>query len=341
MSNFGIKTDDTGSYGVMTLGTQEVAHYGGANGDNSGQLAGFRNVLINGDMRIGQRGTTTIAIAGAVTFLVDRFFAYPSGANVTLNQTQGTGAFSHALTVNGNTGCTQIQLTQRIESANIYGVAGTIMTFSGKIYSSVAFTPTWAIDSANSLDTYSGGATNVAFGSFPALSVGWNNVTFSFATNAVCNNGYQLSIFLGPTGLGVQKGITGFQLEAGSIATPFEHRPIGLELALCQRYLPSQSSIGGTAFYPGQCFTGTTGFIPIPFDVKARAIPTGIQVVGAGSYTVNQPNGVGVVVSVAYNTGSISGGGLSFSGATGLASGNATCLGITAGSTLIWTGCEL
>lgn len=29
---------------------------------------------------------------------------------------------------------------------------------------------------------------------------------------------------------------TGWQLEEGSVATPFEHRPIGLELALCRRY---------------------------------------------------------------------------------------------------------
>lgn len=123
--------------------------------------------------------------------------------------------------------------------------------------------------------------------------------------------------------------------------TSMEIRPIGVELDLCKRYLPSQNVAAGTvAFYSGQVFTANTGFIPIPFDVEARAAPTGITVMGAGGYTVNQAAGAGSIVAVAFNTGSTSGGGLAFSGAAGLVAGNATCLGITAGA-LLWTGCEL
>ena len=39
---------------------------------------------------------------------------------------------------------------------------------------------------------------------------------------------------------------TNIQLEPGPVATPFEHRPIGTELALCQRYLEASGTPGTT-----------------------------------------------------------------------------------------------
>jgi hypothetical protein len=43
--------------------------------------------------------------------------------------------------------------------------------------------------------------------------------------------------------------IAGMQLEPGPVCTPHEHRPIGTELALCQRYF---QAITGTEYYHGQ-----------------------------------------------------------------------------------------
>jgi len=51
--------------------------------------------------------------------------------------------------------------------------------------------------------------------------------------------------------------ITGVQLEAGSVATPFEHRQYGQELALCQRYY--WQSHEGTKGSPSGSVIGTTG----------------------------------------------------------------------------------
>jgi hypothetical protein len=64
--------------------------------------------------------------------------------------------------------------------------------------------------------------------------------------------------------------IAGVQLEEGSYATPFEQRPIGTELALCQRYFQ---------YYPGNwtnagyTTSGTAQVITTPLPVPMRTSP--------------------------------------------------------------------
>jgi len=76
--------------------------------------------------------------------------------------------------------------------------------------------------------------------------------------------------------------ITGVQLEVGTVATPFEHRSYGEELALCQRYFQSTYEQGvapGTATTVGGIFSSTSAqnnyaAIPIQFPVKMRSAPS-------------------------------------------------------------------
>ena len=59
------------------------------------------------------------------------------------------------------------------------------------------------------------------------------------------------------------------QLEEGSVATPFENRPYGLELSLCQRYY--QTWLGFLDTYNQ---TGQQVRIAVPFRVSMRTVPT-------------------------------------------------------------------
>lgn len=63
------------------------------------------------------------------------------------------------------------------------------------------------------------------------------------------------------------------QLEEGSVATPFENRPYGLELSLCQRYAwySNESIVGMINVYPGGAQQVST---TIKYPVMMRVIPT-------------------------------------------------------------------
>ena len=70
--------------------------------------------------------------------------------------------------------------------------------------------------------------------------------------------------------------ITGLQLELGSVATDFEHRSFGQELALCQRYFISLES-GSTIFPSPNVYMATQ------FPTTMRADPTVVATPGAGT----------------------------------------------------------
>ena len=60
---------------------------------NTRSALGFRNRIINGDMRIDQRNagaSQTFTAAAALAYSVDRFYGYCTGANVTGARVAGT-----------------------------------------------------------------------------------------------------------------------------------------------------------------------------------------------------------------------------------------------------------
>ena len=80
--------------------------------------------------------------------------------------------------------------------------------------------------------------------------------------------------------------ITGVQLELGSVATDFEHRSYGEELALCQRYyenIQDQPSGSETLIGVGFGYTGDRVMANYKYQVEKRVAPSVTHVGSVGS----------------------------------------------------------
>jgi hypothetical protein len=114
-------------------------------------------------------------------------------------------------------------------------------------------------------------------------STGWTNTNARYTTN-------QIETFASTSGATFD--LCGVQLEVGSVATPFEHRSYGDELARCERYLQIIRSCDGESYGSSTSLTGS-----IHYRTVMRANPT-VEVTGAlrwarpfyGNLTQNSAN---------------------------------------------------
>ena len=266
---------------------------------------GFKNLIINGDMRIDQRsngGNRSISGGGAVyTYGVDRWFGYLNGGSGFMTQTLDSGLYYVRLF---SSSFSNAILGQRIEAQNSAHLAGQTVTLSFRMASYTTSNVTWAVSYANTTDAFGTQAspTVTAIKSGIVATTGsLTNYSVTFAVPAAATTGLQI-LFTTPTALGVVLSLTNVQLELGSNATPFERRPIGTELALCQRYyyrLRPDTSATTKAVGFGWCTSTTTAFIQIRYPVPLRTNPSAIETTGtAANYGVFSQTGSGIFCSV-------------------------------------------
>jgi hypothetical protein len=245
---------------------------------NGGQLAGMRNKIINGKMDIAQRGTSFAAVASGA-YTLDRFaWSNTSAGVVTITQqadVPSSNEFQNSLRIAVTTADTSIaagdlaRVVQYIEGFNVRDLIGRTFTLSFWVRSSKtgvhcaaflnnvdrSYVVEYTVSSAN---TWEKKSVTVAGGLITAGTWNWTNgvglvVSWSLAAGST----YQTTAGSWQTGAFTATSaqvncldstsnifaITGVQLEVGSVATPFEHRTYGAELALAQRYYETGDAV--------------------------------------------------------------------------------------------------
>ena len=361
----------------MPYGTVNADKITTSDGVSSAGLYGFKNRIINGDMRIDQRNAGASVTPVNAQYLVDRWQANLSQASkFTVQQNAGSvtppAGFTKYLGVTSSSAYSVLtgdyfNINQPIEGFNIADLAwGTASaatvtlsfwarssltgTFGGALTNGSRSYPfTYTISSANTWEQKSITIAGDTSGTWSATNSVGVQVTFNLGTGATYSGtagAWASANYASATGAtsvvgtnGATFYITGVQLEKGSTATSFDYRDYGRELMMCQRYLPCFNNGTNLVYGNGNTYSVSAGTALIPFQVTPRVAPTGAT--ATGTFSMQIP-GVGTytVTSIALQVAGFGASAVSFSGsAMGIGSG--FLLGSASNSQIQFTGCEL
>jgi len=277
-----------------------------------------RNLIINGAMNVSQRATSSTGLgAAAGYFTVDRWSMGLNGTTAgryTMSQsTDAPAGFSKSMKLDVTTADTSIAageavgFLQRIEGQDIQRLSkgtsdaktavfsfyakGTAKTFivefqddnSRRFSRTFTTTTSWQrfeigvpADTTGEIDDDNTAGLTIIFWFHAGsdFTSGTLQTTWGGTTNANRMVGCE-SLFSSTDN---ELFITGVQLEVGSNASDFEHRSVGEELALCQRYFTRVPTIDGSTAYTfiasGMATDTTESIYPISYPVTMRANPS-------------------------------------------------------------------
>lgn len=252
-----------------------------------GGAFGFRNRLINGDMRVAQRASSYALTASIAYGSADRWAMFQStSANGVANVVTSSlpGGFSAGMQLGRNASGAQtgaIGMLQVLETAQSVPMQGQQVTFSFYAKAGVNFsggqinvfigTGTGTDQSAASFAGWPGQAWPV--NTTQTITTSWARYSFTGTVAAAATQvGVQIQYTpSGTAGADDNIYVTGAQLEVGAAATAFEHRPYGMELALAQRYYQQLGGRSATeAVGHGFASAAAAGIILLPLKVSMR-----------------------------------------------------------------------
>lgn len=265
----------------------------------NGKYSGFKNYIINGNFDIWQRGTSqsTVGYGSA-----DRwFFGVTNGLvgnlsrleiSKTNNIAWGGATFRSLINVTTAPNNLVSLLEQRIE--NPFRLSGKTITVSFYALRSSGVGSIYVNLYSNKVKINSNDV-NTNIGTFTPKPGIITRYSFTYTLPIFDNKTIEASDFLSlrfvaPSGfLCTDLGISGVQLEEGSVATPFEQRPYGLELSLCQRYYEKGTGYGLSYGSSGAVYQRSN----VMFSVSKRLPP---------SIIVTKVSGVATNPVVSYST---------------------------------------
>ena len=284
-------TDDSHNHIISNVDGLQVALDSKADTSYvNNKYSGFKNYIINGGFDIDQRNNKVgiLIPASGYAFSADRWLInnvtnQPVSITVAEFPTPSGGRVGR-LRIKFDTAPTSgfIQVSQKIENVVILG--GKQVTLS---HSFDCDAMTITNDATQNFG--SGGSSNVLTSFSNINTTGVTNSLTRFSSSITLPSVYGKTIGAGsytqityklPIRTTNIQTIAQVQLEEGSVATPFENRPYGLELSLCQRYyqqfivdgalgeLYSHERVLVTS--PGISYVTKT----IPFKVTMRTTPS-------------------------------------------------------------------
>jgi hypothetical protein len=247
------------------------------------QNLGRRNMLINGDFQLWQRGTSFSNPSN--TYTADRFIVVAGGGTTgdtvsrqsfTAGQTDVPNEPSYFFRFAAGATVNNRVVHQRIEDVRTFAGQTCTLTFWAK--ASVAHSSTVEIQQ----NFGSGGSASVTLSPVAySMTTSWQKFTFtqtmpSIAGKTIGSSSYVYLAFIRSLGASsVNIDIAQMQFEAGSTASPFEHVPYALELLNCQRYYQQWGgNSGNERLGVGFNYSTVQTRMDMPLVVTMRSTPT-------------------------------------------------------------------
>lgn len=287
---------------------------------NGGQLAGMRNIIINGDMSISQRGVSWAGVgASSAEPYIDRWrYTNSTDAVVSISRSAFTypSPFSSCMSVTVSTADTSIGASQNaFISQTMFNATETLVnnTFTVSFWVKSSVTGVYSIAirafdlvfgnyrtliknySVSVADTWEYKTIVITNGvEFPdsffellfALSAGTN---FNGGTADIWVNTNNISTSAQPNlfaTIGNNFSITGVQVERGAVATPFEFLSPGINEYLCQRDYQTIGTLGTPDFrYTFYASGAVTYYLPIVWPTLMSSSPPTVTIAGTWANT--------------------------------------------------------